>query len=48
MGEAAPCRGYFPQAPIFPGWERYRWGISASADADQRLCLWTPQAFEKA
>ena len=22
MGEAAPCRGYFPQAPIFPGWER--------------------------
>ena len=25
-----------------------RWGISRSAERDQRLCLWTPQAFEKA
>ena len=24
------------------------WGIAASAEGDQRLCLWQPQAFEKA
>ena len=24
------------------------WGVSPSADGDQRRCLWNPQAFEKA
>ncbi|HJI57479.1 MAG TPA: hypothetical protein OIL92_07790 [Oscillospiraceae bacterium] len=23
-------------------------GVSLSAESDQRLCLWNPQAFEKA
>ena len=40
MGEAAPCRGYFPQTPIFPAEEW--WGISRSAERDKGRCPLSP------
>ena len=42
-----PFRGR-PLSQSVPSCRFARWGVSLTAVSDQRLCLWTPRAFEKA